>query len=95
MNEHVVKEKAQVLLEPRSLLVLQDEVRYKWEHGVQPTAEHTFAGRPIAKSRRLSLVFWRTLTPGYLGSTYEQSPAVRERITLVEDFTFPKQKFFI
>ena len=34
-----------LLLEPRSLLVLSDEARYEWEHGIAPRKRDVWQGR--------------------------------------------------
>ena len=43
-----------LLLEPRSLLVLADEARYRWEHGIAPRKGDAWHGLPVERSRRLS-----------------------------------------
>src|SRR5262245_56475881 len=49
--------KEQLLLEPRSLLVLCDEDRYDWEHGIAPTRRDGWLGLPVDRSRRVSVTF--------------------------------------
>jgi alkylated DNA repair dioxygenase AlkB len=46
-----------LLLEPRSLLVLADEARYEWEHGIAPRKRDSWHGLPAGRSRRLSVTF--------------------------------------
>jgi alkylated DNA repair dioxygenase AlkB len=46
-----------LLLEPRSLLVLSDEARFDWEHGIAPRKRDVWRGVPVARARRLSLTF--------------------------------------
>ena len=46
-----------LLLEPRSLLVLADEARYEWQHGIAPRKRDTWHGLPVERSRRLSVTF--------------------------------------
>ena len=46
-----------LLLEPRSLLVLADEARYEWEHGIAPRKRDAWHGLPVGRSRRLSVTF--------------------------------------
>ncbi|MFO0848008.1 MAG: alpha-ketoglutarate-dependent dioxygenase AlkB [Gemmataceae bacterium] len=46
-----------LLLEPRSLLVLADEARYEWEHGIAPRKRDSWQGLPVERSRRLSVTF--------------------------------------
>lgn len=46
-----------LLLEPRSLLVLSDEARYEWEHGIAPRKKDAWHGLPGVRGRRLSVTF--------------------------------------
>jgi alkylated DNA repair dioxygenase AlkB len=46
-----------LLLEARSLLVLSDEARYEWEHGIAPRRRDVWQGMRIARRRRLSVTF--------------------------------------
>jgi len=46
-----------LLLEPRSLLILTDEARYDWEHGIASRKKDTWHGLPIERGRRLSITF--------------------------------------
>ena len=39
-----------LLLEPRSLLVLADEARYDWEHGIAPRKRDAWHGLPVERS---------------------------------------------
>lgn len=48
----------QVLMKPGSLLVLKNDARYKWLHGVKKGRIHEFKNEKIEKSDRISLVFW-------------------------------------
>jgi alkylated DNA repair dioxygenase AlkB len=50
-----------LLLEPRSLLVLQGEARYDWRHAIPARKSDTFAGQTFPRARRLSLTFRRVL----------------------------------
>jgi alkylated DNA repair protein alkB homolog 7 len=45
-----------LLLEPRSLYVLRGEARYKYTHQILPESV-PFAGRPVQRDRRISLIF--------------------------------------
>jgi alkylated DNA repair dioxygenase AlkB len=55
--------KETLLLEPRSLVVLSDEARYEWEHGIAPRKRDDWHGLPVGRSRRLSVTFrFRTAT---------------------------------
>ncbi len=53
-----------ILLEPLGLLVLADEARYEWEHGIARRKNDRWNGRLIPRSRRLSVTF-RRLRDGY------------------------------
>lgn len=49
--------KTTLLLEPRSLLILSDEARYAWEHGIARRKNDVWRGVKIARARRLSITF--------------------------------------
>jgi alkylated DNA repair dioxygenase AlkB len=46
-----------MLLTPRSLLVLSDEARYDWEHGIARRKNDRWLDRLMPRSRRLSVTF--------------------------------------
>ncbi len=46
-----------LLLEARSLLILTDEARYDWEHGIASRKRDNWHGFPILRKRRLSITF--------------------------------------
>ena len=46
-----------MLLQPRSLLVLTDEARYLWQHGIARRKNDRWAGIMIPRRRRLSVTF--------------------------------------
>jgi alkylated DNA repair dioxygenase AlkB len=46
-----------LLLEPRSLLVLQGEARYHWTHGIAKRKQDSHAGKTITRERRVSVTF--------------------------------------
>mmetsp|Transcript_29606 Transcript_29606/g.41660 ORF Transcript_29606/g.41660 Transcript_29606/m.41660 type:complete len:262 (+) Transcript_29606:115-900(+) len=51
------KDKIDLLLRPRSLYVLRDELRYEYDHEILPSQPApTFKGEEIKKSRRISLM---------------------------------------
>jgi alkylated DNA repair dioxygenase AlkB len=56
--------KESLLLEPRSLVVLSDEARYEWEHGIAPRKRDAWRGQPVERGRRLSVTFRFRVTPG-------------------------------
>lgn len=47
----------ELLLEPRSLLVLTGEARWDWRHGIPPRTTDVWGGREHVRSRRVSLTF--------------------------------------
>ena len=49
-----------LLLPRRSLLILQDDARYAWEHGIARRKNDRHAGNVIPRARRLSITFRRT-----------------------------------
>lgn len=49
--------KESLLLEPRSLLVLEGEARYDWEHGIASRKRDAWHGLPVERGRRLSVTF--------------------------------------
>jgi alkylated DNA repair dioxygenase AlkB len=46
-----------LLLERRSLLVLSDEARYEWQHGIARRKNDRWHGMTIPRARRLSVTF--------------------------------------
>jgi alkylated DNA repair dioxygenase AlkB len=46
-----------LLLLPRSLLVLSDDARYDWQHGIARRKSDRWHGMRIARGRRLSITF--------------------------------------
>jgi alkylated DNA repair dioxygenase AlkB len=48
-----------LLLEPRSLLVLANEARYQWQHGIPPRKNDRWQGEELPRRRRLSVTFRR------------------------------------
>jgi alkylated DNA repair dioxygenase AlkB len=50
-------QRASLLLEPRSLLILSDEARYKWQHGIARRKNDRWHDLSIARRRRLSVTF--------------------------------------
>jgi alkylated DNA repair dioxygenase AlkB len=47
----------EMVLEPRSLLVLSGESRWQWKHGIPPRASDVQEGREYQRTRRVSLTF--------------------------------------
>lgn len=54
-------ENLSLLLEPRSLLVLSGDARYKWRHAIPGRKTDKFSGQVFRRGRRVSLTF-RTVT---------------------------------
>lgn len=50
-------EKIEVLLEPRSLVVLKDDARYLWTHGIKGKKADFFKGVKYERTTRISLTF--------------------------------------
>ncbi len=57
-------EKSEVLLPPRSLLVLTGPARYEWRHGISPRKSDILKGVRTPRKRRISLTF-RTVVSGW------------------------------
>jgi len=53
------------LLERRSLLILSDESRYEWEHGIARRKKDRWDGVIIPRSRRVSVTFRRLKSPDH------------------------------
>ncbi len=51
------KEKIEVLLEPRSLVVLKEAARYHWTHGIQGKKSDFFNNQKHERNTRISLTF--------------------------------------
>lgn len=49
--------RAELLLERRSLIVLTDEARYDWEHGIARRKNDVWQGVKLPRSRRVSITF--------------------------------------
>lgn len=49
--------KERLLLEPRSALILSDEARYSWEHGIAPRKGDVWHDAAFKRGRRLSITF--------------------------------------
>jgi alkylated DNA repair dioxygenase AlkB len=58
-----------LLLERRSLLVLSDEARYEWEHGITPRKSDRWNGTVVPRARRLSVTFRLLKQPASKRST--------------------------
>lgn len=50
------------VLEPRSLLVLANEARYDWRHGITPRMQDPLGDQVLTRKRRVSLTFRTVIT---------------------------------
>ena len=57
------QEKLAILLDPRSLIVLQGESRYEWQHGIPQRKIDKYEGREFIRRRRVSMTFRNILVP--------------------------------
>lgn len=46
-----------VLLEPRSVVVLKEDARYQWKHGIAKRKQDRYNGKIYTRGKRLSLTF--------------------------------------
>ena len=46
-----------ILIEPCSLVMMQDQARYAWKHSIAARKKDTYQGRVIERQRRVSLTF--------------------------------------
>ena len=60
-NKRDKTEKIPVWLAPRSIIVLRDEARYKWLHGIAPRKSDTWASQTYERKRRVSLTFRKVI----------------------------------
>jgi alkylated DNA repair dioxygenase AlkB len=49
------------LLEPRSLIILKNEARFQWMHGIKPLKNDKYSGKVIPRKRRISLTFRKVI----------------------------------
>lgn len=60
-NKEDKKYKHEVLLEPKSLVVITDEARYKWTHGIPSREKDNWFGKIIYRKTRISLTFRKVI----------------------------------
>ena len=53
--------KIPVWLAPRSIIVLKDEARYEWFHGIAPRRSDIWDGQKYERQRRISLTFRKVI----------------------------------
>jgi alkylated DNA repair dioxygenase AlkB len=56
-------EKVEVLLEPRSLIILEGDARYLWCHGIAARKTDKFNNTIVERQRRVSITFRKVLLP--------------------------------
>ena len=56
-------EKAQILLQPGSLLIFKQDARYVWQHGIIGQKQDNYQGKEFTRGRRVSLTFREVLFP--------------------------------
>lgn len=56
--------KLSILLEPKSLIILKDDARYKWTHSIAVRKTDQFQGKVIQRERRVSLTFRKVILAG-------------------------------
>lgn len=54
-------EKIPVLLEPKSIVILKEDARYKWNHSIAARKTDKFQGTVIKRERRISLTFRKVI----------------------------------
>ncbi|WP_313419310.1 alpha-ketoglutarate-dependent dioxygenase AlkB [Sphingobacterium multivorum] len=55
------KEKLEVVLEPRSALIIKDESRYKWSHGIPSRLADTINNKYVKRKLRISMTFRKVI----------------------------------
>lgn len=60
-NKFDKTKKIPVWLEPRSIVVLKDEARYEWLHGIAPRKSDMWDGHKEERKRRVSLTFRKVI----------------------------------
>ena len=57
------QEKAQILLQTGSLLILKGAARYNWQHGIVACQQDNYKGQEFIRTRRVSMTFREVLFP--------------------------------
>ena len=50
-----------LLLEPNSLLIMRDEARYDWKHGILARKSDTYKDKTYLRNRRISMTFRKVI----------------------------------
>ena len=58
-----IKQKASILLLPRSLVVMQGAARYEWQHSIAARKKDKYKGRELVRTCRVSMTFREVLFP--------------------------------
>ena len=61
INKDYPNRRLELLLPPRSLVVLSDEARYRWTHGIASRRVDEFNGQKVIRERRISLTFRKVI----------------------------------
>ncbi len=60
-NKNEKRDKHEVLLEPKSLVVITDEARYNWTHGIPAREKDKWLDKTIYRKTRISLTFRKVI----------------------------------
>jgi alkylated DNA repair dioxygenase AlkB len=60
-NKYNRKEKYEFLLQPNSLVIITDEARYNWTHGIPSREKDTWLGETLYRKTRISLTFRKVI----------------------------------
>ena len=60
-NKRDKAKKIPVWLAPRSIIILRDEARYEWLHGIAPRKSDQWGGQTYERQRRVSLTFRKVI----------------------------------
>jgi alkylated DNA repair dioxygenase AlkB len=60
-NKNNKRDKHQLLLEPKSLVVITDDARYNWTHGIPSREKDNWLGKIIFRKTRISLTFRKVI----------------------------------
>ncbi len=63
LTHSITKEKVSLFLSPGTVIVLQGEARYDWEHRIAARKKDKYQGKDFARTRRLSVTFREVLFP--------------------------------
>jgi alkylated DNA repair dioxygenase AlkB len=66
--KHKERQVVPVLLEPRSMMVMQGEARYDWTHGLAARKTDLYGGRRVVRGRRVSLTIRKVILAGQASS---------------------------